>query len=154
MLSLASSVGIAVTLVRGDDPYSAPAPTSGPVIMGYGPVVGPEAAFVSETDPMFEPSGVPAAQPRAHHPLSNWLQEHPCHCWATHNTVGCSSLKAECTFLFGSCRAFYGEPCLRGASPLDLLRRVGPDDYVQPPERSHPIKDFFRRKFAKDATSE
>lgn len=38
-------------------------------------------------------------------------------CWASHNGYGCSSAKAECTFIFGSCRAFYGEPCIQGPPP-------------------------------------
>ena len=40
-------------------------------------------------------------------------------CWTTHYTLGCSSLKSECKFIFGSCRTFYGEPCL-GAPPREL----------------------------------
>jgi hypothetical protein len=38
-------------------------------------------------------------------------------CWSHHNHVGCGSLKAECGFIFGSCRTFFGETCLKGAPP-------------------------------------
>ena len=38
-------------------------------------------------------------------------------CWASHNGYSCSSAKSECTFIFGSCRAFYGEPCIQGPPP-------------------------------------
>jgi len=38
-------------------------------------------------------------------------------CWTTHYTLGCGSLKSECKFLFGSCRTFYGEPCLAPPPP-------------------------------------
>lgn len=35
-------------------------------------------------------------------------------CWSHINNVGCGSLHSELTFAFGSCRTFYGEPCLDG----------------------------------------
>lgn len=38
-------------------------------------------------------------------------------CWTTHNTLGCSSFCSEWTFIFGSCRAFYGEPCIKVPPP-------------------------------------
>jgi hypothetical protein len=38
-------------------------------------------------------------------------------CKTTHNSLGCSSLKSECTFIFGSCRSFFGEPCYKGKQP-------------------------------------
>jgi len=47
-------------------------------------------------------------------------------CYANVNTIGCSSCKAECAWIFGSCRTFFGEPCLRRpplpvtAGPLGL----------------------------------
>lgn len=34
-----------------------------------------------------------------------------CDCQATHNEYGCGSFKADCVFVFGSCRAFWGEQC-------------------------------------------
>jgi hypothetical protein len=34
-------------------------------------------------------------------------------CYANVNTIGCSSCKAECAWIFGSCRTFFGEPCLK-----------------------------------------
>jgi hypothetical protein len=54
----------------------------------------------------------------AGHPLGEktqqCLQNYGLGCFATHNTVGCTSLGAELTFIFGSCRAFFGEPCAPG----------------------------------------
>jgi hypothetical protein len=35
-------------------------------------------------------------------------------CYATIDTVGCTSCASELTFIFGSCRSFFGEPCGRG----------------------------------------
>ena len=37
-------------------------------------------------------------------------------CFTTHNVPGCGSLHSELTFMFGSCRQFFGEPCF--ARPL------------------------------------
>src|SRR5262249_44274495 len=34
-------------------------------------------------------------------------------CCATHNDFGCTSLYAQCTFIFGSCRQFYNERCVQ-----------------------------------------
>lgn len=42
-------------------------------------------------------------------------------CWAHHNQPpGCSSLWAELRFGFGSCRAWYGEPCPGNAPAVPL----------------------------------
>lgn len=41
----------------------------------------------------------------------------PVPCWASHNGYSCSSCRAEKVFIFGSCREFYGEPCLDGPPP-------------------------------------
>ena len=38
-------------------------------------------------------------------------------CWTTHNVPGCGSLRSELTFVFGSCRAFFGEPCMSAPPP-------------------------------------
>jgi hypothetical protein len=49
--------------------------------------------------------------------MQDCLNNYGIGCWATHNTVGCTSLRAELTFIFGSCRAFFGEPCFQGPPP-------------------------------------
>lgn len=40
-----------------------------------------------------------------------------CCCWASPNGMGTGNFKTECIFLWGSSRAFYGEPCLNGPPP-------------------------------------
>jgi hypothetical protein len=35
-------------------------------------------------------------------------------CWATHFGNGCGSFRSDMVFIFGSCRAFYGEACRKG----------------------------------------
>jgi hypothetical protein len=54
--------------------------------------------------------------PAKPHPVLNLLHV-PVPCWASHNGYSCSSFRSEATFLFGSCRAFYGEPCIKGPPP-------------------------------------
>jgi hypothetical protein len=45
-------------------------------------------------------------------------EAHPWSCWTHHNDLGCGSFKADCAFIFGSCRTFFGEPCRRGPIPI------------------------------------
>ncbi len=67
------------------------------------------APFIVEYHPQFQgPVWIPPdllvdnpAPPRRHRLC----------CYATVNTVTCGSLKSDCTFIFGSCRAFHGDPC-------------------------------------------
>jgi len=63
--------------------------------------------------------------PARRHPVCDWLRALKPACWSHHNYFGCGNCKSECTFIFGSCRAFYGEPCLRGPQsspgPIDCL---------------------------------
>jgi hypothetical protein len=67
------------------------------------------------------------APARGDRPIRGWLRNHKWGCWTTHNTLGCGNLQSECVFIFGSCRAFYGEPCLPGPppSPTELYNMVG-----------------------------
>ena len=72
--------------------------------------------------------------PARPHPILRFFHLAPgTGCWASHNGYGCSSAKAECTFIFGSCRAFYGEPCLDGPPPPPWSPEA--DD---PPRRGNP----------------
>jgi hypothetical protein len=71
------------------------------------------------------------AQPPAHvphHPVRNWCHDHIYSCWSHHNAYLCGSWKSECTFVFGSCREFFGEPCLAGPPPSPF-----PPGYPPPP---------------------
>jgi hypothetical protein len=38
-------------------------------------------------------------------------------CWSTHNSVGCGNLHSDLTFIFGSCRQFFGEACVQPPPP-------------------------------------
>ena len=45
-------------------------------------------------------------------PIENWLRKCNIHCWSCLHCPGCGNGKTECTFIFGSCHAFYGQACL------------------------------------------
>ena len=51
-------------------------------------------------------------------PVLTWIRGHEYHCLSSINSLGCGSLKSECTFMFGSCRDFYGEPCFKDPQPF------------------------------------
>jgi hypothetical protein len=51
-----------------------------------------------------------------------------CDCWAHHDEFGCSSFHADMRFIFGSCRAFFGETCPPGPPPVPV-----PPGYSLPP---------------------
>ena len=67
------------------------------------------------------------------HPLWRWLRDKlPLGCWASFNGLGCSSLHSEAAFVFGSCRTFFGEPCLKGAPPSALPPYAGAESGYYP----------------------
>jgi hypothetical protein len=47
-------------------------------------------------------------------PIHDWWRDYPKGCWSHHNACMCGSFHSELTFIFGSCRDFFGEPCLSG----------------------------------------
>jgi hypothetical protein len=69
--------------------------------------------------------GGPAVAEGRPHPISqgirDCLQKHGWCCHSSFNSYTCGTLKSECKFIFGSCREFFGEPCLKGPpGPGDL----------------------------------
>lgn len=65
------------------------------------------------------PDGVPeelapalADAPARRRPLHECLNRCGLACYANHNQFGCGSLHSELTFIFGSCRTFFGETCV------------------------------------------
>jgi hypothetical protein len=51
------------------------------------------------------------------HNLHEWWIDHRPGCWASHLDYGCGSCKSDCTFVFGSCRAFFAQPCYKRPPP-------------------------------------
>jgi len=94
---LAAAVGLCVVtgLARAQDDPPTATQVAPPVVTGT--ELAPDAA-----KPQTNPGWFQAR-----------LQRHGMGCWAHVNSMGCGSLKQECTFIFGSCRQFFGEPCLQ-----------------------------------------
>jgi hypothetical protein len=61
-------------------------------------------------------AGAELAGPRQ--PIRDCLRSLNFCCWSHHDCVGCSSAKAECAFIFGSCRTYFSEPCWKGPPAL------------------------------------
>jgi hypothetical protein len=108
--------------VRADDPAAIPVPAATPA-PGRGNFALPYGSGPAWPDysNLATPKGsCPGCEGNGgqHHPaLRRWLLR-PIGCWTTHQDYGCGNLKSECIFLFGSCRQFYGEPCLKEPPPL------------------------------------
>jgi len=80
-----------------------------PVAFAPAPAPATPPPFIVEYHPQFQgPVWIP---PDLFDEGPNPPRKHKWCCYATINSVGCGSLKAECTYIFGSCRKFYGEPC-------------------------------------------
>lgn len=97
-------------------------PPAAPVIYQPIPAAGPvDGNSVMDLPGMDLPETYAVMEgERERGPVRNLLYKvtHP-FCWTTHNQFGCSSLHSEGTFIFGSCRAFFGQPCLKGPPPPD-----------------------------------
>jgi hypothetical protein len=74
------------------------------------------------------PGAPPVDNSPSKRPIRDWLRYHrPLGCWASFNGYSCSSVHSELAFLFGSCRTFYGEPCLKGPPPSALPPWMAPN---------------------------
>jgi hypothetical protein len=69
------------------------------------------------------------------HPLREAIESHlPVGCWAHHNMFGCGSFRSEMNFIYGSCRSFYGQSCLKEPPPDALApMREGTPEAANPP---------------------
>ena len=66
------------------------------------------------------PPGVPEQPEQPGGPLHRLGKRFGVCCWASFNGYGCSSVHSELAFVFGSCRTFFGEPCLNGPPPSSV----------------------------------
>jgi hypothetical protein len=73
----------------------------------------------------------------------------PLGCWASFNGYSCTSLPATWTFMFGSCRDFFGEPCLKGPPPSPLPPYAEGDGGRMPPR---PDAKAVRQEYRKNTT--
>jgi hypothetical protein len=129
MKQLLLCAGLAVVLQSGLGPNAAtaqePIPQPTPVPVGPTPpgqpiihnLTGPGTVNLPAPgglNPIYvgaygTPLGVPP-QPTGR-PMMDHLNHWGIGCEATHNTIGCTSCYAQLTFIFGSCRQFFGVPC-------------------------------------------
>jgi len=116
----------AVAGAQAPPPAPTPLPSPPPIVQPYEsplqPMVVPDAVADLTVAPLAESPRHPIRDV-LHKPIDcihRHIVNHPWYCWASHNSIGCGSLKAECNFIFGSCRTFYGEPCLKGPPPVPV----------------------------------
>jgi hypothetical protein len=70
--------------------------------------------FVPPHEPKMVPDpDRPVPTPRTGRPARDFADKTRVNCWATHNALGCGSLQATCVFMFGSCRQFFDEECVK-----------------------------------------
>jgi hypothetical protein len=118
-------LGLAAGLARAQ----APGPDCSPepwAVIEYGSVAQPGAGAKHKgqdqnpQEPGFTKKG----------PVRDWA--HDCMhrigvgCWSHHNMYTCSSFHSEFVFVFGSCRQFFGEPCLPGPPEPPMPPGYGP----------------------------
>ena len=91
---------------------------------GAARAIGPGSPEFPKTPPAateLPPGYPPVDNSPSRHPFLDFCRRgRPLGCWASFNGYGCSSLHSELAFVFGSCRTFYAEPCLKGAPPSAL----------------------------------
>src|SRR5262249_14357845 len=135
LLATLLGLGVAAGLARAEQPppVPGPAPVDPPIIEAYPPPGVPMMLPEPDVD-MGAAAG--AETPGRRHFLNarnhkqmdcphRHIVNPPWYCWASHNSIGCGSFKSECTFLFGSCRAFYAEPCLKAPPPPPVPQSYG-----------------------------
>jgi hypothetical protein len=74
-------------------------------------------------------------------PILSALRDHPqIGCWTHPNMFGCGSLRGDLLFTFGSCRAFFGQQCLKGP-PQDAVAPMleGTPNAAPPPRARLPF---------------
>jgi len=113
-IALASVCGMAAASRADDGQTTLPPP------MVWSPPAGPARPYVEE-----HVTGSAAISQARPHPIwqgiKDCLQKHGWCCYSSSNTFTCGTCKSECRFIFGSCREFFGEPCLKGPpGPGDL----------------------------------
>jgi len=114
------------------------------------PVVGPygvPSQLAPGDSPGANGSGSCPPEDRKHKALSsheNGLRTAfgllPTGCWAHHNMFGCGSFRSEMSFMYGSCRSFYGQSCLKEPPPDALApMREGTPEAANPPRMRLPF---------------
>ncbi len=86
--------------------------------------LGPGSPEFPRTPPQATelPPGVPPADSSpSPTPIRDFCRfGRPLGCWSSFNGFGCRNLRSDVAFIFGSCRTFFSEPCLKSAPPSAL----------------------------------
>jgi hypothetical protein len=70
-------------------------------------------------------------------PILSALRDHPpVGCWTHHDMFGCGSFRGDFIFTFGSCRAFFGQGCLKGPPQDEITAMLGQTPNAAPPHRA------------------
>lgn len=79
-------------------------------------VYGPECTGNSRPPRGWYPGKILLCDPLERPSLISYATRNCC-CWSSPNSMGTGNFHTECNFLWGSSRAFFGEPCLNGPPP-------------------------------------
>jgi hypothetical protein len=115
-------LGVAAGLARSEGPANSPEPWA---VIEYG---GGSGGAKGPALPPPPPKENPAFTHKG--PVRDWA--HDCMhklgvgCWSHHNMYTCGSFHSEFTFVFGSCRQFFGETCLPGPPVPPMPPGYGP----------------------------
>jgi hypothetical protein len=145
-LSVLIGWGVWAGLARAGDPNT---PNAGaPIYYSNTLSYTSDPSYYPKTPPqatVLPPGYPPVDSSPKHFPIAQRLiHGRPLGCWASFNSYSCSSLKSELGFVFGSCRTFYSEPCLKGAPPSPLPPWVGAaSGYRQYPPWGYPPPGYF-----------
>lgn len=107
----ACAVGLAVMsgLARGAD--------KDPIVVKSGEMQFEEVTEAAPKHPRLHRLRPMAVKERA---KEHWQNRTPLACYGNFNDYSCGSIHSELTFLFGSCRQFFGERCLKGPPPYPV----------------------------------
>jgi hypothetical protein len=132
-LSVLVGVGLAASLARAQPPAPQPAPSPEPwavIEFGAGSSAGPAPVVGAPGAPRRSVVDWIHSRPRpVVDVVHDCMHNHGVGCWSHHNAYLCGSWQSECTFIFGSCREFFGEPCRAGPPPPPYV----PPGYPPPP---------------------
>ena len=109
-----TALGLRVGLAAANDP---PPGVPGQMIYPHTQIANQPLTPPTMVGPAFYiPPNYPHLQnnPAAPRPLRTALQRIGVGCWSHFNQLGCSNLRSETAFIFGSCRTFFGQPCQHG----------------------------------------
>jgi hypothetical protein len=112
-LAKAGDTVIVVPASTANNPTVLTVPASHSVLQPGEPRYTPQTEPNSSEDP-------DKLAPRGYSRLHDWLQNRSrrCGCWGDYNSdFYCSTCWSEYVFIFGSCRQFWREPCLKTPPP-------------------------------------